>query len=178
MGQLTELFTLTLPLWEIFLRGSVVYLSLVLLFRFVVRRDIGAVGTADLLVLVLIADASQNAMAGEYRTIADGLVLISTLIGWNLALDWASFRFPKIGKLFEADKLLLIDHGKIQRRNLRREFITEEELQAKLRSNGLESVTQVKLAYLESDGEISVIALDRSGAGARAESADSAREKI
>ena len=178
MDKLLELFTLTLPVWEIFLRGSTIYLSLVVLFRFVVRRDAGAIGTADLLVLVLIADASQNAMAGDYRSIADGLVLVFTLIAWNRTLDWLAFHFPRLGKLFEADKLLLIRDGKIMWRNLRKELITEEELKAKLRSHGLESATEVKQAYLESDGEITVIARnDR-----RTESSDggttSVREKI
>jgi uncharacterized membrane protein YcaP (DUF421 family) len=157
MENLFGLFTLTLPIWEIVLRGSAIYLSLILLFRFVVRRDIGAVGTADLLILVLISDASQNAMAGESKTIADGLVLIATLIGWNLLLNWLSFRFPRLRRLVEADKLLLIRNGEIQRRNMRREFITEEELLAKLRSHGLEKCGDVRRAYLESDGEISVI---------------------
>lgn len=158
MEQFRELFSFSLPVWEIVVRGSVIYLSLVLLFRFMVRRDIGAVGIADLLVLVLIADASQNAMAGEYRTLADGLVLICTLLGWNLMLDWAAFRFPRMRRFLESDKLLLIDHGKLKRRNMRKEFITEEELLAKLRGYGIENIGQVKRAYLENDGEITVIA--------------------
>lgn len=175
MDQLRELFVFSLPVWEIVVRGSVIYLSLVMLFRFVVRRDVGAVGVADLLVLVLIADASQNAMAGEYKTLADGLVLICTLLGWNLALDWIAFRFPKLRKLIEADKLLLIDNGKILMRNLRREFITEEELHAKLRSYGIEDISTVKRAYLESDGDITVVSR---GPHARPGAASSAREKI
>lgn len=157
MEKLFGLFTLTLPIWEIVLRGSTIYLSLILLFRFVVRRDTGAVGTADLLILVLIADASQNAMAGEYKTIADGLVLIATLIGWNLLLNWLAFRFPRLRGLVEADKLLLLRDGKMQRRNMRRELITEEELLAKVRGHGLEKLDDVRRAYLESDGEITVI---------------------
>ena len=175
MENLFGLFTLTLPVWEIMLRGSTIYLSLILLFRFVVRRDTGAVGTADLLILVLIADASQNAMAGEYTTIADGLVLIATLIGWNLLLNWLSFRFPRLRRWVEADKLLLIRDGRMQRRNMRKELITEEELLAKLRGHGLERLDEVRLAYLESDGEITVIAKD---AQVRAEEATSVRKKI
>ena len=177
MEDLIELFTLTLPIGEIFLRGSTVYLSLVLLFRFVVRRDAGAIGTADLLVLVLIADASQNAMAGDYRTIADGLVLVLTLIFWNRALDWLTFRFPRLEKLLEADKLLLIRDGKIMWRNLRKELITEEELTAKLRGHGLESAAEVRLAYLESDGEITVIAGNDRKADGKG-SSPSVREKL
>ena len=127
---------------------------------------------------MLIADASQNAMAGEYTTIADGLVLILTLIAWNLILDWLPFRFPRLRRLLEADKLLLIRDGKIQRRNLRREFISDEELYAKLRGNGLESVAEVKQAYLESDGEITVVAKNDRTAGGLPEGSTSTRKKI
>jgi uncharacterized membrane protein YcaP (DUF421 family) len=157
ISRLKELFALSLPAWEIFLRGSVIYLSLVLLFRFVARRDVGAVGIADLLIVVLIADASQNAMAGEYKTIADGLLLIVTLIGWSVLLDWLAYHLPWFARLTVASKLLLIDDGKILKRNLRKEFITVEELYAKLRSYGVEDAMEVKKAYLESDGEITVL---------------------
>ena len=165
----------SLPVWEIILRGSVIYLSLVLLFRYVIRRDVGAVGVADLLVIVLIADASQNAMAGEYKTLADGLLLICTLLGWNLLLDWAAFRFPRIRQLVEADKLLLIDRGQVMKQNLRKEFITEEDLLAKLRGYGIDDVRDVKKAYLESDGDITVVSRV---ASSRPAAASSARDKI
>lgn len=175
MDQLRELFTFSLPVWEIVVRGSAIYLGLVVLFRCLVRRDIGAVGIADLLVLVLIADASQNAMSGDYKTIADGLVLICTLMGWNLLLDWAAYRYPRLARLVQPDKLLLIEHGKLLKRNLRREFITSEELDAKLRAYGIEHVADVERAYLESDGDITVIS--RAG-HMRPDAAGSAREKI
>jgi len=157
MDALRALFSFSLPVWEIILRGSVIYLSLVLLFRFIVRRDVGAVGIADLLVVVLIADASQNAMAGEYKTLADGLVLICTLLGWNLLLDWAAYRLPWVKKLVEGDKLLLVENGRLVRSNMRKQFITEEELQAKLRGYGIEDMAEVKKVYLESDGDFTVI---------------------
>lgn len=175
MDQLRELFSFSLPVWEIILRGTVIYLSLVLLFRFVVRRDIGAVGIADLLVIVLIADASQNAMAGEYKTLADGLVLICTLLGWNVFLDWATYRFPLIKKFVEGDKLLLVENGRLVHRNLRKQLITEDELHAKLRGYGIEDLSEVKKVYLENDGDFTVISRHpqpQQGA------ATSAREKV
>ncbi|MDE2598683.1 MAG: DUF421 domain-containing protein [Rhodocyclaceae bacterium] len=174
MDQLRELFSFSLPVWEIVLRGSVIYLSLVLLFRFVVRRDIGAVGIADLLVVVLIADASQNAMAGEYKTLADGLTLICTLLGWNVLLDWAAYRFPLIKQFVEGDKLLLVENGRLIHRNLRKQLITEDELQAKLRSYGIENLSAVRKVYLESDGDFTVISRHPQQQGA----APSAREKV
>jgi uncharacterized membrane protein YcaP (DUF421 family) len=152
-----ELFSLSMPAPEIFIRGTAIYLFLFLIFRFILRRDVGAVGIADILILVLVADASQNAMAGEYKSISDGLLLVSTLIGWNMAFDWLSYRFPAFRRFVEPHPLLLIRDGVLLKQNLRKEFITEEELWSKLRENEIESLDQVKRAYMEPDGEISVI---------------------
>src|SRR3954454_18742921 len=77
----------TSPL-EIFLRGSIVYLALFSMLRFVLRREAGTVGMSDLLVLVLIADAAQNAMAGNYNSLPDGLLLVATIIFWSFAINW------------------------------------------------------------------------------------------
>jgi uncharacterized membrane protein YcaP (DUF421 family) len=152
-----DLFGLSMSPAELVVRGSAMYWFLFLIFRFVVRRDIGAVGIADLLVLVIVADASQNAMAGEYRSISDGMILVATLIGWNVALDWLSYRFPGFRRFAEAGPILLIENGRMLKRNMRRELITDEELWAKLREADVDALEQVKEAYIESDGQISII---------------------
>jgi uncharacterized membrane protein YcaP (DUF421 family) len=152
-----EIFALSMPATEIIVRGSAMYWFLFLIFRFLVRRDVGAVGIADILLLVIVADASQNAMAGEYRSVTDGVILVSTLIGWNMLLDWLSFRCKAFRRFAEASTLCLIRDGRMLMRNMRREFISEDELWAKLRQAGVTELRQVKLANLESDGEISVI---------------------
>jgi uncharacterized membrane protein YcaP (DUF421 family) len=157
--DLSELFGFSLPIAEIILRGTAVYWFLFLLFRVIVRRDIGAVGLADVLLLVIIADAAQNAMAGGYETVSDGLVLISTIVFWNMAVDWLSYRFPRFRHLAQARTLLLIDRGRILHRNLRLEMISMEDLLAKLREQGVERPEEVKRAYMESDGTITVIKL-------------------
>ena len=105
--RLIELFSVNLPWWEIVFRGSVMYWSIFLIFRFATRRDIGAVGIADLLVLVLVADAAQNAMAGGYETVSEGLLLVLTLVGWNIAFDWLSFRSPAFARFAQPGPLLL-----------------------------------------------------------------------
>ncbi len=164
--DLAELFGLSMPFFEIVLRGSAVYWFLFIIFRFLIRRDVGAVGIADVLIIVLVADASQNAMAGEYTSISDGLVLMSTLIGWNLLLDWLAFRFRRVRRFVEPSSLLLILNGKLLPQNMRRELITEEELWSKLRENGVQHLAQVKAAYLEPDGNFSLITKDAaSGVG-------------
>ena len=151
------LFGLSVPLTEILIRGTATYWFLFLMFRFVVRRDIGAVGIADILLLVIVADASQNAMAGQYKSVTDGFVLILTLIFWNMALDWLSYLFPLVRRIAEPSSLCMVKNGRMLKRNMRREFITDEELWAKLREKGIESLQEVKEVYLEPDGQFSVI---------------------
>ncbi len=155
--SLAGLFRLSVPAWEIVLRGSAVYAFLFIVFRFVIRRDVGAVGIADVLLIVLVADASQNAMSGGYTTVSEGLLLISTLIGWNVLLDWMAFRWRWVRRIVEPSTLPLVRDGRLLRKNMRRELITEEELWARLREQGIDSLTQVKAAYLEPDGNFSVI---------------------
>lgn len=163
----SALFTFSVPPLELVVRGSAVYWFLFLVFRFVMRRDIGAVGLADVLLIVLVADASQNAMAGSHTSIVDGLLLVSTLLGWNYLMDRLSYHFPQVRRFTEPRPLLLIRDGRVQRHNLRREFVTPEELQAHLRDNGLISPAQVRAAFMESDGRITVIATDGARLGRR-----------
>jgi uncharacterized membrane protein YcaP (DUF421 family) len=141
---------------EIILRGTIVYLFLFILLR-LLRRQAGAIGIADLLVVVLIADAAQNAMASEYKSITEGLILVMTIVFWDYFLNWLDYRFAWLRRLLRPTPLLLIKDGRIYRRNLKQELITEEELMEKLREQGVESVEEVKEAYLEGNGSISVI---------------------
>jgi uncharacterized membrane protein YcaP (DUF421 family) len=152
-----EVFGLTMSPLELVIRGTLVYLFLLAMFRTVLQRDIGAVGVADVLLLVVVADAAQNAMAGEYRSVTDGIILVTTIIGWNVAFDYLTFRFPRLRRLLEPPMLRLIRDGEILHRNLRREFISEDELWAKLREHGIEDLAEVRFAAMESDGTISVI---------------------
>jgi len=155
-----ELFGIEMPIAEIVVRGSVVYWFLLLMFRFVVRRDLGGLGIADVLLIVIVSDAAQNAMAGGYTTIGEGLVLLTTIIGWNLLVNWLAFRFPSIERFTSPSRLLLVRHGRILHDNLRRELLTVEDLMSQLRLLGIERLDQVKDAYLEQSGNISVIRSD------------------
>ena len=155
-----SIFVPDVPLFEIILRGSFMYISLFTLLRVVLKRQAGSLGMTDLLLITLIADASQNAMAGQYQSIADGIVLVITIIFWSYAFDWLSFKFPWFSRLIEPAPLPLIRQGKLLRRNMRRELITEEELIGHLREQGIDEVGKVKEAFMESDGHISVVEQD------------------
>lgn len=158
--NLEELFRFDMSPLELIVRGTVLYWFLFALFRFVLRRDAGSIAITDILLLVLIADASQNAMAGGYDSISEGLVLVATIAGWNWLLDWAAWRFPAVRRLVEPPPLQLVRQGRVQRENLRRELLTIDELKSKLREQGVDDISKVRSAYMEGDGSISVIRRD------------------
>lgn len=152
-----DLFAFSISPLELIVRGSAIYWFLFLIFRTLMRRNVGSIAIADVLVLVIIADAAQNAMAGEYRSISDGMVLVATIVGWNVLLDWATYAVPALGRMLEAPPLLLVRDGRLLRRNMRKEFLTEEELRYQLRQKGVERIEDVKRAHMEPDGAISVV---------------------
>ncbi|MBL8541407.1 MAG: DUF421 domain-containing protein [Betaproteobacteria bacterium] len=157
-----ELFAFTVSPLELIIRGTAVYWFLFAIFRGVLRRDIGSMGIADVLLVVIVADASQNAMAGEYRSITDGVVLVLTIAAWNVFIDWVAYRLPITRRFLQPPELLLVRSGKINRRNLRKEWITEDELRAQLREHGVASLSEVRAAYMESDGAMSVLTYSKS----------------
>jgi uncharacterized membrane protein YcaP (DUF421 family) len=150
------MFVPTESLLEIFIRGTIMYLVMFALLR-VFRRQAGSIGIADLLVIVVIADAAQNGMAGDSKSITEAVLLISTIVGWDYFLDWLGYRFDFAGRVLEPKPLTIIKNGKMLRRNMKREMITKDELESQLREHGIENVADVKQACLESDGHFSFI---------------------
>ena len=161
--DLERMFMPVHSLLEIFLRGTIMYLGLVAILRFLLRRQAGSVGIADLLLIVVIADAAQNGFSDEYRSITEGILLVLTIVFWDFAVDWLSFRFPALRKLMRSPPLLLVENGKPIRRNMRKELLNEEELMSELRQQGVERLDEVKRVYMEDDGHVSVIKKKKGG---------------
>jgi uncharacterized membrane protein YcaP (DUF421 family) len=151
-----SLFVPTGSILEIFIRGTVMFLAMVALLR-VFRRQAGSVGIADLLVVVVIADAAQHGMAGDAKTITDSILLILTIVLWDYFLDFLGSKSKFVARILEPRELLLVVDGKLLRRNMQKEMITYEELMSRLRQQGIENVSEVKKCYLEGDGQFSVI---------------------
>jgi len=159
-----SVFVPTTSVVEIVLRGTFVYLLLFFVLR-VLRREAGALGISDLLVVVLIADAAQNAMASEYKSLTEGAVLVGTIVAWDYSLDWLGYRFHALQRLLRPTPLPLIRDGRVLRQNLRKEMVSMEELMSQLRQQGVESVDEVKVCCLEGDGSVSVIKREPEGEG-------------
>ena len=96
-------------------------------------------------------------MSGDYKSVPDGLILVSTIIAWDYAIDWLSYRSKIVSRLLRSPPLCLVKDGRMLRKNMKKEWITESELMEKIRQGGVQELCLVKAAYLEDDGEISVI---------------------
>ena len=112
---------------------------------------------SDLLVIVLIADAAQNSMAAQYNSVTDGLVLIATIVLCSFSVDWVAYRSERVRRFVHPQRKPLVVNGRVMRKVLQEELITEDELLTQLRLNGVEEIEEVKAAYLEGNGEVSVL---------------------
>lgn len=152
-----SIFIPSIGIAEVVLRGSIMYLALFAILRFIGRRQAGHFGPADLLVIVLIADAAQNALGKDYQSVTEGIALVATIVAWEYLLDWLAWRFPALRPLLKAPSLVLIRDGKVVSSAMRREMLCEEELAGQLREEGIDDIRQVKIARLEGDGRLSVL---------------------
>lgn len=151
-----ELVVPSNSLIEVFVRGTATYLLLFLALRFLLKRAVGAIGIPDLLVVILVAEGAQHAM-GDYRSITEAALLIGTILGWSYALNWLSFHVPWLERLTSAPEVVVVRNGRMDRRAMRRELLTEDELRSLLREQGVADLAEVERAAIEGDGELSVI---------------------
>src|ERR1700754_1647002 len=111
-------YTFSMTPLELLVRGTIMYWGLLLLFRFVLRRDTGSAGISDLLFVVLLGDAAQNGMIGQGDTVPDAMMLIVVLAGWNYLLDLLGYYVPLVARLNDPPPLPLVRNGRIVARNL------------------------------------------------------------
>jgi uncharacterized membrane protein YcaP (DUF421 family) len=145
---------------ENIIRASSIYLLLVLLLRVLPNRKSGSVGPSDFLVIVLLATVVTGALNRDVSSITDAVVMVATIVGWSFITDVIANKVPFVRHLVYSTPVELVRDGEILSRNLRREFMTEDELKAQLRLQGVEDEAEVAHAYIEHDGRMSVIRKD------------------
>jgi uncharacterized membrane protein YcaP (DUF421 family) len=142
---------------EIALRTTIVYGLLLLLIRLAGKREIGQLTPFDLVVLLLVSNAVQNAMTGPDVTVTGGAVAAVTLVGINFLVAIGRQKFRFLRRFVEGIPVMLVSHGEIQYRALKREHITVGDLMAALREHEVSDVKKCQLVMLEIDGSISVL---------------------
>lgn len=151
------IFAPTVPLLEIVVRGSLMYLVLFALLRLTFRRIGGSIGLGDVLMIALVAAAAQNAIARDHHSVTDGIILIATIAFWSYILDWLGHHSAVFQRFYHPPPLLLVKNGKLIYRNMRLELVTEDELRAQLRRAGFDKLEDVIEAHMEGDGTITAV---------------------
>lgn len=134
-----------------------VYLFIVVAIRLFGKKELAQLSVVDLVFILLISNAVQNAMVGPDSTLSGGLVAASTLFLVNYLLKYLQFRFPKFGEIVEGNAIMLVYKGEIIEAHMKKAKITEGELMEAVREHGVASVKDVDLAIMEVDGSISIL---------------------
>jgi uncharacterized membrane protein YcaP (DUF421 family) len=150
------MWKLTEPWWELILRCAIIYFFMLLLLRFSGKRQIGQLAPFDLVLLLILSNAVQNAMNAGDNSVLAGIILASTLILLNYIVGYVAFKSKRMETLIEGRPEVLIHNGKLFGEVLKSEQITHHELDAALRAAGCASVDQVHFAVLENNGNITV----------------------
>ena len=142
------------------IRASSIYLLLVVVLRFLPNRKSGSLGPADLLVVILLVAVVHGALNRDATSITDAVVMVATIVAWSFITDILASRVPIVRRFIYPAPVEVMRDGEVLARNLRREFMTDEELRAQLRLQGVEDEADVAHAYIEHDGRMSVIRKD------------------
>ena len=142
---------------RIIVSTATVYLFIVLAIRFFGKKELAQLSVVDMVFILLISNAVQNAMVGPDSSLSGGLVAAITLFLLNYLLKYLQYRFPRMNKLIEGEAVLLVFKGKVMDEQLRKAKISVDELLETIREHGVASVKEVDLAVLETDGNISVL---------------------
>ena len=134
-----------------------VYLFIVIAIRLFGKKELAQLSVVDLVFILLISNAVQNAMVGPDSTLMGGLAAATTLFIVNYVLKYLQYRFPKFGKVVQGDATMLVYEGKIIESHMKKAKISTDELMEAVREHGVRSVKEVDLAIMEVDGSISVL---------------------
>ena len=154
----TDMFLLGLPVAEKILRPIFVYVFLIVGLRLAGKRELAQLNPFDLVVLLTISNTVQNAIIGDDNTVIGGLIGASTLLGVNFLVVRFLFQHPKLDRLAEGNAAILIHQGKLLRRPLSSETISESELEAAARRQGFAHLNEIEEAVLEPSGIITFTA--------------------
>ncbi|MEO6365390.1 MAG: YetF domain-containing protein [Luteimonas sp.] len=163
---MSDLFDLSMPWWEFVLRATVVYVALLVLIRLSGKRTMGQFTPFDMLLVVLLGNAVQNALLGGDTSLGGGLLLAVVLIALNWLVSFVTSRSRRAEHLVEGVPVVLARDGQLFRSVLMRELVSEDDFNEALRLNGELTLTDVRIALLETNGTISVVKRDSDGGSA------------
>lgn len=146
-----------IPMIEIVFRSVVVYLFIIFAIRLFGKKELSQLSIIDLVFILLISNSVQNAMVGNNSTLLGGIVAAISLFICNWILKNLFFKSKRIEEVVQGTPIMLVYHGKVMKKHLQQTGLSHEELEAAIREHGVKDITEVDLAVLEIDGNISIL---------------------
>ncbi|HEX9081788.1 MAG TPA: YetF domain-containing protein [Holophagaceae bacterium] len=153
-----SMWKLAQPWWEFVIRALLVYGFLLITLRLTGKRQVGQLAPFDLVLLLVLSNAVQNSMNAGDNTVGAGFVLVLTLLAVNGFVGWLTWRNKRLETFFEGSPQILVHNGTVDERRLAAERMTRHELMAAVRQAGVTDLSEVRVAILETNGRINVIA--------------------
>lgn len=153
----TDMFVLTVPIWEKILRSVIVYIFLIVGLRLAGKRELAQLNPFDLVVLLTLSNTVQNAIIGEDNSVIGGLIGASALLSINYLVIRFMYKHEKIEKIAEGERTVLIEKGKVKRERLSKELITLPEFEAAAHRQGFASLEEIEQGTLEPGGALSFV---------------------
>ena len=150
------MWTMTVPWWELIVRSMIIYVFLLVLIRVTGKRQVGQLAPFDLILLLVLSNAVQNAMNGGDNSVQAGLISALTLVTLNYGIGYATYRSKRLEALIEGRPQVLIHNGELYKDVMEHERLTQHELDAALRRQGVSNISHVHMAMIENNGEITV----------------------
>lgn len=154
---MSDMFALAMPWWEFILRAVVVYVVVLTMVRVAGKRALGQFTPFDMLLLILLGNAVQNALLGQDTSLGGGLILAATLIVLNYFVGWVTTRSPAVERVIDGEPVVLARHGQVLHRVLQRELVSKADFARAMRDAGCENIDEVDLALLEINGHITFL---------------------
>lgn len=145
------------PLFFVVIRSAIIYSFIILAIRVFGKREISQLSVVDLVFILLISNSVQNAMVGPSTSLMGGILAAGTLFTLNFILEEFLYKSKRFSKFIQGEPLMLIYNGKVISEHLKKAKISDDELEAAVREHGVKKFSDVDLAVLERDGNISVL---------------------
>lgn len=145
---------------DIVLRAVVLYAFIIFLMRVMGRRELSSMTPFDLVLLIILGDAIQQGLTQDDYSVTGAVLAVATMATLQVLTSYLSFRSARARKVLEGEPIVLVDHGEVVQKNLKRERITEDEVAEEMRQQQIASLEKIDWAILESNGSMSFITRD------------------
>ena len=142
---------------DIVFRGIFVFVFLYVLMRMMGRRELSSLEPFDLILLIVLGDLIQQGLTQDDYSVTGAVIAVGTIASLQVLTSWGAFRFPWMRRALDGHPIVLVEDGKVIEKNLRRERLTRDDLNAQARISQIASLDEVQWAIFEPSGTISFI---------------------